>query len=97
MHRIGRERTVMRILGILAIAALSSLGQPAMAHAATDFVLASGQSVADAAAAFDWGLINVRLKLALLFVITAAIAGLAHRASRGERLRQAELVQARVG
>lgn len=81
----------MRILGILAMVALSWLAQPALAHAAADFVLASSQSVAGAAAAFDWGLLNARLKLALLFFITAAIAGLAHRASRGERLRHAEL------
>jgi hypothetical protein len=86
----------MRILGILAIVALSWIGQPAFAHAAADFATGAAQGAADAAAAFDWLLFNLRLKLVLLFVITAAIAGLAHLASRPEDDRNGGLAPVRV-
>jgi hypothetical protein len=86
----------MRILGILAIVALSWFGQPAFAHAAADFATGVSSGAADAAAGFDWLLFNLRLKLVLLFVITAAIAGLAHLASRPQDHREAELAPVRA-
>jgi hypothetical protein len=86
----------MRILGILAIVALSWFGQPAFAHAAADFAAGAAQGAADAAAAFDWLLFNLRLKLVLLFLITAAIAGLAHLANRPQDDRNGELVPVRA-
>ena len=86
----------MRILGILAIVALSLFGQPALAHAAADFATSATQGAADAAAGFDWLLFNLRLKLVLLFLITAAIAGLAHLASRPQDNRDGELARVRA-
>jgi hypothetical protein len=86
----------MRILGILAIVVLSWVGQPAFAHAAADFVASAGQGAADAAADFDWILFNLRLKLAFVFCIMAAIAGLAHLANRSHDTRQSELARVRI-
>jgi purine nucleoside permease len=86
----------MRVLGILAIVALSWLGQPALAHAAADFAASANQAAADAAASMDWMLFNLRLKLVLVFFLTAAIAGLAHLASRSQTNRHSELAPVRV-
>lgn len=86
----------MRILGILAIVALSWFGQPAYAHAAADFAISANQAAADAAAGMDWMLFNLRLKLVFIFFIMAAIAGLAHLASRSQANRHSELAPVRV-
>jgi hypothetical protein len=96
MHRIGAKGPVMRILGILTIVALSWFGQPAFAHAATGFAMAADQAAADAAAGMDWMLFNLRLKFVLLFVITAAIAALAHLGGRKQQNRHGDFAPVRV-
>jgi hypothetical protein len=96
MHRIGAKGPGMRVLGILAIIALSWFVQPAFAHAAADFAASASQAAVDAAADMDWMVFNLRLKLVFIFFIMAAIAGLAQLAGPSQKNGNTELVPVRV-
>lgn len=84
----------MRILAILAIVALSWFGQPAFAHA--DATMPAAQALAEASEVFDWMLFYLHIKLVLVLLIVAAIAGLAHLAQRRQHSPDGELVPVRI-
>jgi hypothetical protein len=85
----------MRILGILAIVAAVCVGHPAFADANVSSPAA--QALADAAGAYDWMLLYLRIKVVLAILIVAAIAGLAHLAQRSQHSRSAsELAALRI-
>jgi hypothetical protein len=87
----------MRRVAILAIVALSGLGNPALSHAAGDLATVAAQTPLDVSPAFDWVMFNLRLKLSFVLLIVAAIATLSHLAYKPERKPQADLGAAAAG
>ena len=85
----------MRIFGILAIVASICVGHPAFAHA--DAAMPAAQALADASSVFDGMLHYLRIKVALVLLIVAAIAGLAHLARPPQHSRpEGELAAVRI-